>query len=123
MSQDRKSAGLQDDFYRTHRGNLFTGNKAGTVITDIAVKGFPDALHISMLQKIFGVVCSCQYAVGKFCFQFLIGYRHAMFGQTRAHFDVTDFTAIDEVHETSFKIITFIINIKTDDMDIAAFIF
>ena len=123
MSQNRKSAGFQDDFYRTHGGNLFTGNKAGTVIADIAVKGFSDALHVSMLQKIFGVVGSCQYAVGKFCFQFLIGYRHAMLSQPPAHFDVTDFTAIDEVYETSFKIIAFIINIKTDDMDIAAFIF
>ena len=123
MSQNRKAAALQDNFDCTHGGNLFTGNKAGTVIADIAVKGFLDALHISMFQKIFCVVRSCQYTVWKFCFQLLIGYGHAMFSQTSAHFDVADFTAVDKVHETSFKIITFIINIKTDDMDIAAFIF
>ena len=123
MCQNGKTACFQDNFNGPHGRDFLAGNKAGTPVADIAVKGFFQTFCIPMLQHIFGIVGTGDHAVGEFGGQFFVGYRNSVLCETTTHFLVADDAPVYKAGQTAFEKIAFIINIKTYDMDIGAFIF
>ena len=123
MRQYGNTACLQDDFHSPHGCDLFPWNKAGGVVTNIAVKGLLQAFNITVGKQISGVMGSGNDTARKFCNQFFISNGNSMLLKPPAHFLIPHDPAIDKVYQPSLKEVTLIVQIQAYDVDIPSLIF
>ena len=123
VGENRNAAVLQNQLDCLRRGDFFSGYKIFTVVAHISGKSFCVAIYIIVVFQINRIMRPRQHGVGMFFTQLFIGDVDTVFLQVSAHFDVSFRAGVYERLYFCLKRRLFVLNIKSHNMNIFAFIF